>query len=77
MSPCSDGMEEIVQALLAAGEDPNRPGREGLTPLWCAWDNGHDNVAALLEKYGADANIAQLREEEGKKSQISWRKAIS
>jgi ankyrin repeat protein len=42
-----------VEALVAAGADPNIPDREGVTPLAHARKRGHAAMAAVLEKAGA------------------------
>ena len=48
------GNPEEVKSLLDQGADPNRPSRDGGTPLWHAEDDfGLIEVAALLRQYGA------------------------
>ena len=68
LSPCEEGYEDVVQALLQAGEDPNRPGEEGVTPLVLARQGGHTSKASLLEQYGADNKVAWLLMEGGKET---------
>ena len=68
LSPSAEGQEDVVQALLQAGEDPNRPGEEGVTPLVLARQGDHTSIASLLEQYGADSKVAQLLMEEGKET---------
>lgn len=52
-----DGCYECTEALLAAGDDINRPTPEGVTPLMIAIDNDHNDVAKLLLEKGANPNI--------------------
>ena len=50
-----------VEALLAAGADPNLPQKDGVTPLCAAVAGGHaDRVGALLQR-GADPGLANQR----------------
>ncbi|HEY0963022.1 MAG TPA: ankyrin repeat domain-containing protein [Pseudomonadales bacterium] len=48
------GCLACVDALLAAGADPNLPNPDGVTPLLAALDNFHFDVANLLLDNGAD-----------------------
>ena len=48
---------EIIQALLAAGADPNIQNRNGVTALMIAASKGNNSVATALLRAGADANI--------------------
>ena len=73
LSPCAEGQEDVVQALLQAGEDPNRPGEEGVTPLVLARQGDHTSIASLLEQYGADSKVAQLLMEGGKEKLLFQR----
>lgn len=50
---CGNGNEEIVDILLAAGEDVNRTGCGG-TPLRMAVQEGKINIVAKLLDHGAD-----------------------
>ncbi len=43
----------VVEALLAAGADPNTVGRDGLSARRIAVRRGRDDVAAVLTRYGA------------------------
>lgn len=52
-----DGCYECIDALLAAGADPNIPTPEGVTALMLAIDNDHNDVAKLLLERGANANL--------------------
>jgi uncharacterized protein len=45
--------QQIVRILLAAGADPSRADRDGVTPLRHATDRGHDEIAATLRAAGA------------------------
>jgi uncharacterized protein YndB with AHSA1/START domain len=44
---------EAVEALLAAGADPNGAGEGGFVPLQTAEANGDDELAGLLREHGA------------------------
>ena len=44
---------EVVRLLVEGGADPNLPDREGVTPLGHARANGYDEMAGILEEYGA------------------------
>eukprot|EP01051_Picozoa_sp_SAG22_P008350 SAG22_NODE_631_length_8376_cov_43.396037_7_plen_636_part_00 len=48
------GRLAVVKALLAAGLDPNVPGRFGYTPLHYACWRGHPRIVAALLEAGAD-----------------------
>jgi len=52
-----DGCYDCVEALLAAGADPNVPTPEGVTALLIALDNDHNDVAKLLLDRGANPNV--------------------
>ena len=52
-----DGCYECTEALVAAGDDVNRPTPEGVTPLMMAIDNDHNDVAKLLLEKGANPNL--------------------
>jgi uncharacterized protein len=51
------GCYGCVDALLAAGDEINRPTPEGVTPLMLALDNDHNEVAKLLIERGANADL--------------------
>jgi ankyrin repeat protein len=51
------GCYDCVDALLAAGDDVNRPTPEGVTPLMLALDNNHNEAAKLLLDRGANAGL--------------------
>jgi uncharacterized protein len=51
------GCYDCVEALLAAGEEINRPAPEGVTPLMVALDNDRNEVAKLLLERGANADL--------------------
>jgi ankyrin repeat protein len=55
LTPAAEnGLEEAVEALLAAGADPNAPAPDdGLPPLRRAVRGGHQVAAATLASYGA------------------------
>ena len=54
----AEAQVDTVLALLQAGADPNRPGRDGLPPLHRAAKSGATGVALALLTQGADANLA-------------------
>ena len=51
------GCTDCVQALLAAGADPNRPNPDGVTPLMVAIDNFAFDTAKLLFERGANPHV--------------------
>ncbi len=51
------GCYDCVDALIAAGADPNVPTPEGVTALMIAVDNDHNDVAKLLLDRGANPNV--------------------
>jgi ankyrin repeat protein len=51
------GCSDCVEALIAAGADPNVPTPEGVTPLMIALDNDHNGVAKLLLDRGANPHL--------------------
>jgi ankyrin repeat protein len=50
------GFEEAVEALLAAGADPNLADESGMTPLEVAEEHGAHDTAALLLRHGGKPN---------------------
>ena len=52
-----DGCYDCVDALIAAGADPNVPTPEGVTALLIALDSDHNDVAKLLMDRGANPNV--------------------
>ncbi len=52
-----EGCYDCVEALLAAGADPNVPTPEGVTALMMALDNDQTNVAKLLLDRGANPSL--------------------
>ncbi len=52
-----EGCYDCVEALLAAGADPNVPTPEGVTALMLALDNDQTSVAKLLLDRGANPNL--------------------
>ena len=52
-----EGCYDCVEALLAAGADPNVPTPEGVTALMMALDNDQTSVAKLLLDRGANPNL--------------------
>ena len=52
-----DGCYDCVEALIAAGADPNVPTAEGVTPLMIALDNDNNDVAKLLLDHGANPGV--------------------
>jgi uncharacterized protein len=52
-----EGCFDCVEALLAAGADPNVPTPEGVTALMMALDNDQTSVAKLLLDRGANPNL--------------------
>ncbi|CAE7561821.1 secG, partial [Symbiodinium natans] len=51
------GKLENVQQLLSEGQDPNLPGKEGVTPLLIAADRRRLQIAAALTEASANPNI--------------------
>lgn len=51
------GCYDCVEALIAAGADPNVPTPEGVTALMIALDNDHNGVAKLLLDRAANPNV--------------------
>lgn len=49
-----DGCYDCVEALIAAGADPNVPTPEGVTPLMIALDNDNNDIAKLLLDHKAN-----------------------
>jgi hypothetical protein len=47
------GYQPMVEALLAAGANPNQQDFTGFTPLWMAEYNHHPAIAELLRQHGA------------------------
>ena len=59
-----DGSDPLgcVEALLAAGADPNLPqSKDGVTPLCAAVARGHGDRVGLLLQRGADPGLANQR----------------
>ena len=54
LDPSEQGNKDIVETLLAAGEDPNMPGASWMTPLALAQKGSHDDVVALLKAHGTN-----------------------
>jgi len=52
-----DGCFDCIDALIAAGADPDIPTPEGVTALILALDNDHNDVAKLLLDRGANPQI--------------------
>ncbi len=52
-----EGCYDCVEALLAAGADPNTPTPDGVTALMLALDNDQTTVAKLLLDHGASPNL--------------------
>jgi len=52
-----DGCYDCVEAMIAAGADPNVPTPEGVTPLMMALDNDHNEVAKMLLDRGANPHV--------------------
>ncbi len=46
--------KDVVELLLQAGADFEKPMNEGLTPVFTACHNGHDGIVDLLLRAGAD-----------------------
>ncbi|KAJ9655522.1 hypothetical protein H2198_005613 [Neophaeococcomyces mojaviensis] len=46
-----------VRLLLISGADPNRVNKDGLTPLFVAFEMSVLDIASVLLKYGADPNM--------------------
>jgi len=51
-------LRDAVEALLAAGADPNGPGSGGFRPLDAAEQNGDEELAAVLRAHGAVSGSA-------------------
>ena len=51
------GCADIVQTLLNAGADVNKPDKKGHTALVEAAKEGHEAVADILINSGADVNV--------------------
>ena len=66
-TPAEDGDEELVKILLEAGEDPNRPGADGETPLYKAIKEGHKKIKKILLNAGADLRFAKFYEVDEKR----------
>ncbi|MBR1713465.1 MAG: ankyrin repeat domain-containing protein [Treponema sp.] len=58
-----NGENEILQALLAAGADADRPDDEGNTPLMKAVESNENKAVKILIDNGADVNIENDYEE--------------
>jgi ankyrin repeat protein len=52
-----DGCYDCVDALIAAGADPNVPTPEGVSAMMIALDNDHNDIARLLLDHGANPNV--------------------
>ncbi len=49
----------LVEALLAAGADPNKADKKGFTPLYHAVKQGQSDIMILLQKAGANCNTLE------------------
>jgi len=47
------GRKEAVEGLVGKGVDVNAKDKQGRTPLKCAEQRGHKEIAELLRKHGA------------------------
>lgn len=54
------GKREVVQYLIDAGADPNKPDANAATPLYVAASNGHDDIVEMLLRNGADPDIPNM-----------------
>ena len=51
---------DVVRLLLERGADPNIPNDVHESPMYWAWENGNEEMEALLEQYGAAFNDSGL-----------------
>ena len=75
-TPAENGDEELVKILLEAGEDPNRPGVDGETPLYKAIKEGHENIKKIFLNAGADLRFAKFCEADEKREKEKQRKDL-
>ena len=68
----SNGWEEGVKIILAAGADPTKPGTHGRTPLRIACQQGHLGVARLLLAAGAMMEVDWIVKDEGVMTVLAW-----
>ena len=61
INTASRGEAAAVQALLAKGADVNAKGRNGVTALMAASENGHRDVVQALRSKGADVNVRAIK----------------
>ena len=56
------GYDDITEALLQSGADPNIPDKSGKTPLYVSCSTKHDNVVRLLLRHDTtDVNLPDRR----------------
>jgi len=74
LDPSEQGNKDLVETLLAAGEDPNMPGASWMTPLALAQKGSHDDVVALLKAHGAQDQKPEMTKEEKEKKKEKEKK---
>jgi ankyrin repeat protein len=55
--PFAEGYQQLVEAMLQRGADPNHPNNAGIYPLSIACENGLFDLASTLVDKGADPNV--------------------